>query len=238
MSKKIRIRFSKEGCMKFIGHLEVMHFFQQLIRRSDIPICYSSGMSPHQIMSFALPLSTGLESRGEYVDIETEEDVFIRSKDALKALNSNSVEGIEILSYKELPEGCENAMASVKAADYSIRIREGYEPEADIVKYFEEMMKKESIIVIKKTKKSEKETDIRPFIHEHRVREEGGRPCFELRLSCGSVDNTKPELVFKALYSMMGEELNEYALLIRREEMYTTADNDFVSLDMIGRVTE
>ena len=46
--------------MRFIGHLDVMHFFQRLLRRSDIPIAYSGGFSPHQIMSFALPLGIGL----------------------------------------------------------------------------------------------------------------------------------------------------------------------------------
>ena len=54
---KIRIKFKKEGVMKFIGHLDVMRYFQKLLRRSGIPIAYSTGMSPHQIMSFAMPLS-------------------------------------------------------------------------------------------------------------------------------------------------------------------------------------
>ena len=66
---RIRVKFSKTGSMRFLGHLDLMHFFQQLIRRSGIPIAYSQGMSPHQIMSFALPLGLGAESLGEYMDI-------------------------------------------------------------------------------------------------------------------------------------------------------------------------
>lgn len=47
---KIRIRFRKYGVMKFIGHLDVMRYFQKAMRRAHIDICYSEGFSPHQIM--------------------------------------------------------------------------------------------------------------------------------------------------------------------------------------------
>ena len=67
---KIRIKFRKWGSTKFIGHLDVMRFFQKGLRRADIDVAYSSGFSPHQIMSFASPLGVGLESNGEYFDVE------------------------------------------------------------------------------------------------------------------------------------------------------------------------
>ena len=67
---KVRIKFSKNGPLKFIGHLDVMRYFQKAIRRSSIPIAYSEGFNPHQIMSFASPLSVGHTSQGEYMDIE------------------------------------------------------------------------------------------------------------------------------------------------------------------------
>lgn len=67
---KIRIKFSKYGTMKYIGHLDMMRFFQKAIRRAGIDVRYSEGFSPHQIMSFAAPLGVGMESRGEYMDIE------------------------------------------------------------------------------------------------------------------------------------------------------------------------
>ena len=67
---KIRIKFRKFGVMKFIGHLDMMRYFQKAIRRAGIDICYSGGFSPHMIMSFASPLGVGLTSDGEYLDIE------------------------------------------------------------------------------------------------------------------------------------------------------------------------
>ena len=67
---KVRIKFRKYGAMKFIGHLDMMRYFQKAMRRAGIPIAFSGGYSPHMIMSFANPLGVGLTSEGEYFDIE------------------------------------------------------------------------------------------------------------------------------------------------------------------------
>ena len=71
---KARIKFKKYGALRFIGHLDVMRFFQKAIRRAHIPIAYTGGYSPHMIMSFANPLGIGITSEGEYFDIEQKED--------------------------------------------------------------------------------------------------------------------------------------------------------------------
>ena len=68
-----RIRFAKYGVVKFIGHLDVMRYFQKAVRRSELPIKYSQGFNPHQLMVFAQPLGVGVTSDGEYMDIETED---------------------------------------------------------------------------------------------------------------------------------------------------------------------
>ena len=74
---KVRVKFSKYGPVKFIGHLDVMRYFQKAIRRADIDILYSEGYSPHQIMSFASPLGLGITSEGEYMDIVDDDEELI-----------------------------------------------------------------------------------------------------------------------------------------------------------------
>ena len=56
---KVRIKFSKEGPMKFVGHLDTMRYFQKALRRAELPVAFSGGYSPHMIMSFAVPLGVG-----------------------------------------------------------------------------------------------------------------------------------------------------------------------------------
>ena len=123
---KIRIKFAKYGTMKYIGHLDMMRFFQKAIRRAGIDIKYSEGFSPHQIMSFASPLGVGLESTGEYMDIEVLS--MTSAQDIRESLNSAMVEGVEVLSVTPLPDHAKNAMASVAAASYSLRMKEGSFP--------------------------------------------------------------------------------------------------------------
>ena len=72
---KVRIKFSKEGPIKFVGHLDTMRYFQKAIRRANLPVAFSGGYSPHMIMSFAAPLGVGTESLGEYFDLELTETV-------------------------------------------------------------------------------------------------------------------------------------------------------------------
>ena len=82
---KARIKFKKYGALRFIGHLDVMRFFQKVMRRAEIPIAFTGGFSPHMIMSFASPLGIGLSSEGEYFDIEVTRQ--IDSAEAVRRMN-------------------------------------------------------------------------------------------------------------------------------------------------------
>ncbi|WP_432630993.1 TIGR03936 family radical SAM-associated protein [Brotaphodocola sp.] len=220
---KIRIKFAKEGTMKFIGHLDMMRYFQKIMRRADVDICYSTGFSPHQIMSFAAPLGVGMESRGEYVDIEVKSTD--SSEEMLRRINEVMVDGSEVLSYRALPDDASNAMSIVSAADYRLRFREGYEPEdwRDFMDGLLSFMKQEQILILKKTKKSEKEVDIRPMIYE--LHEEENHAIF-LNVATGSSANLKPSAVIQAYMDSRNLPLSEFALMITRLEVYAPKKED------------
>lgn len=231
---KIRIKFGKEGDLKFIGHLDVMHFYQKALRRAGIPICYSAGFSPHQIMSFASPLSLGLTSEGEYMDIEVSESG--TSAEMLAKLNEQMVEGARCYSWRKLPDDAENAMASLAAADYTVRFRPGYGPESweQFSKEFSAYCSQKSIMVEKQTKRSTREVDIRPLIYDLKISD---GEVF-MQVASGSVNHLKPEMVFEAFYRGKGEELSPFALLIHRKEMYTDLGDEnnrrLVPLEDVG----
>ena len=124
---KIRIKFRKYGVMKFIGHLDIMRYFQKVMRRAEIDIAYSEGFNPHQKMSFAAPLGVGLTSEGEYLDIEA--NSVTSSYDMIEKMNQTMVDGMQVLSVVALDDNAANAMSLVAAADYLVKYREGYKPE-------------------------------------------------------------------------------------------------------------
>ena len=234
---KLRIKFAKSGAMRFIGHLDVMRYFQKAIRRAEIDIAYSEGFSPHQIMSFAAPLGVGLESNGEYFDIVVRSHT--TAEDMKERLNGVMVPGMEVLNITMLGEHAKNAMASVAAADYSVRFRQGYEPGFDWADRLAEFYGKPSIYVTKKTKKSEQQLDLKPGIYSMSVRtDENGVPVIRLSVDASSSGNIKPSLIMETFFKENGEELPEFALLITREDTYTnvgTAENPkLVPLDAVG----
>ena len=232
---KVRVKFKKHGAIRFIGHLDVMRFFQKCIRRAGLDIAYSGGYSPHQIMSFAHPLGVGMESNGEYMDIELNSAT--TSVDMLKRLNDASVDGIKIISIKELPEGAGNAMASVAAASYTVRFREGKEPQINIAEKIADFMSQSQILITKETKKNTLEVDLKPGIFEFKANDDGSLYLF---VDASSGGNIKPVAVIEALLNQYGENLQENACLITREETYLNLSKDegkpeFVPLDAIGR---
>ncbi len=225
---KIRIKFAKQGSAKFIGHLDVMRYFQKVMRKAEVDIRYSEGFNPHQIMSFAAPLGVGLTSTGEYVDIEVLSSD--SSTEMLRRMNDAMVEGFEALSFKKLEDNAGNAMSIVGIADYEVSFREGYEPD-DFQQFksgFESYLSQAELVITKKTKKGEKQVDIRPMVKEFRFNGDGS---IFLKLATGSAANLKPELLMDAYYQSIGQERKEFALLVERKELYM---EDGKSLDEVG----
>lgn len=170
---KVRIRFQKYGSMKFIGHLDVMRYFQKAFRRAGYESVYSKGYNPHQIMSFAAPLGLGITSDSEYLDAE-----LIRAEDPatmIKKLNDVMTEGFHITGFKVLKDREENhkavsAMSLMDVADYLVSLKDGYNISSSIKsqesfkKAFEEFLAQDTIDIVKKTKKNETNVNIKPMI--------------------------------------------------------------------------
>lgn len=238
---KIRIKFRKYGVMKFIGHLDMMRYFQKAMRRAEIDICYSEGFSPHQIMSFAAPLGVGVTSDGEYLDIEVHQSP--STPEALRILNETMVDGVEITGYVKLPDDARTAMSIVAAADYELSFKGGYTPAATVEQFAdgiaEHFTKPAQVLITKQTKKSEKVMDLKQLVYDfqvsEKVREDGiAVPCFYLMVSTGSTDNLKPELVVEHLFAAMGLSYDANAIQIHRKDVYAADGDGYISLGDMG----
>lgn len=232
---KVRIKFRKYGALKFIGHLDVMRFFQKAMRRAGIPIAFTGGYSPHMIMSFASPLGIGLTSDGEYFDIELKEP--ISSEAAVRQLNEVMVEGIEVVSFRQISEEKKmTGMAIVAAADYRTDLVRGT-LQADWKTKAVEFMEQPEIRIVKQTKRSEKEVDIKPMIYRFEACE-GEEVSFYMQVASGSVENLKPGLVMEAFCNFMGMNLEEVSFACHRVEMYADTGSNgtrqLVSLEDLG----
>lgn len=228
----IRIKFRKYGTMKFISHLDVMRYFQKALRRVGIDICFSEGFSPHMIMSFAAPLGVGLTSEGEYVDIRVNRSP--SSAEAVRRLNETMAEGMDVVSFRLLPENSKNAMSIVAAAAYEVWFRNSGEPMDRWREKFREFMEQKEIRIIKETKRGSLEVDIRPWVLAYSMEDRS----VSLLLCAGSVHNLKPELLMQAFGAWAGTDISASALQVHRRDLYAEqGDGDsrkLVSLEELG----
>ncbi|MEG1802449.1 MAG: TIGR03936 family radical SAM-associated protein [Lachnospiraceae bacterium] len=237
---KIRIKFAKTGVMKFIGHLDIMRYFQKAMKRAEIDIAYSGGYSPHQIMSFAAPLGVGITSQGEYLDIEVNQ--VCSSAAAIAALNSVMVDGVEVLSYKKLPDNGKNAMSLVSAADYFIYPKQstpGFSSE-DTVRdqlkaFFDD---RDEILITKKTKKNEVLLNLKDCVYQLKPFCMNDHQGIFMQLATGSTENIKPGLVMAAFFEFLKKDYVETDFQEHRLEVYANLDGTFYSLDSLGENIE
>lgn len=215
---KIRVKFAKRGVLKYIGHLDLMRYFQKAFRRTDINVLYSKGFNPHMIMSFAAPLGVGLESEGEYFDVEVDdnEDISLMTD----KLNEQMAEGIEVLRVIKLPDNSINAMASVQAADYELRFDNASPLNDEFLKTFNE---NEELIFTKATKRSEKTFNVKEFIYELVIKDSN---TLFLKTDASSAGNLKPQIALEAILKYMNLDIENYPFHIFRLEMYRKDEND------------
>ena len=220
-----------------MGHLDTMRYFQKAIRRAELPVAFSGGYSPHMIMSFAAPLGVGTTSMGEYFDMELTEKV--PTAEIEDCLNAVMVEGITISSARQVEDGkASTAMALVAAADYFVAFRPGKEPCGNWQEKLADFLAQKEITVTKKTKRSEKTVDIRPFIYQMEACDSG----VFMQLASASSNYTKPELVMDTFVRWLDKEPQEFAYMIERREVYADAGEDknprFLPLEALGEKVE
>ena len=239
---KVRIKFKKDGSLRFIGHLDVMRFFQKVMRRAQIPIAFTAGYNPHMIMSFASPLGIGLTSQGEYFDIELAGH--ISSAEAVRRMNAVTAEGMEVISFRQIAEEKKmTAMAIASAADYLVGCKCRENGAVFTQERITGFLGQQEIVVTKQTKRSEQEADIRPLIYQMELTKEG----IYLQLAAGSAQNLKPELVISALCRFAGIDEASMAWTRRRLEMYADLASEaerakgirkLVTLEALGKDIE
>lgn len=221
----IRFKFKKYGPIVYIGHLDIMRFFQKAIRRSGIDAAYTEGFSPHLKLSFAQPLSVGIETDGDYFDLEMNSLPDMNT--LVQKMNKECVEGIEVLNATFLNDDVQNGMSSVKAADY-IYFFDSLEGDKKTIEGF---FSQDSYIFEYVRKDKVKTKDLMEDIYEYKILDDN---TLLLKVNSSSSGNLKADVAVEALekYGMKAK-----CLKYKRHDLYTVDDNgSFISLKDQGEV--
>lgn len=167
----LRVKFTKEDYLRYIGHLDLLRLFQRCFNRAGIELNYSQGFNPRPKFSIANPLSLGVESIGEYMDIDLLCQVPV--DDFITKMNNVLPEGIKILEGL-YPKDTKSISAILDLARYEIKCktkRKITKEELSII--INSWLEKEEILIsrLRKRKKSKItiEENIRFLIKEVQV---------------------------------------------------------------------
>ena len=185
---KYRIQFTKFGDMKYVSHLDLIRLFTRIFHRADLPLAYSEGFNPHPKMAVLLPLSVGFESSCEYIDVEFKEGVSML--DCLKKLKGKLPLGMEVPQITQLNETSKKAK-EIRYASYEILFSCPITQDA-----IDAFLERNTIEVVKKTKRSEGLSDIRPDIMDMCLLDNGK---VQAIISAGSNENLNADLLVFAM---------------------------------------
>jgi len=199
----LRIRFLKTGSLQFISHLDLMKTMTRLLIRSGLKMWYSEGFNPHPKLVFALPLSVGVESVCELLDVRVYGD--IDYENLIRRLNESSTPELKFIeAYVPKRKFKEIAYARYKITVYSQNLTEGC---ADAVtKLF-----RSPIIVSKRKKSGDHDTDIVPFVRSLSAKFDAGAHelCVNTVLSASPDNYLNPEYIVEAIRRATGAPSDE-----------------------------
>ena len=224
-------KFTKEENIKFISHLDVLKTIQKNIRRAGLPVEFSQGFNPHMNTSIAQPLSVGVYSSGEYMDMVliTEMD----EQEIVDKLNATAPSGIKYISALAIPytpgeKKVPQAMALIDAARYTIKIK--YSDASKLEEEMNNLLEVNEWNTVKKSKKGEKEVNIRAFVKEFSFWIKDGVLVLNVVISTGSREHLSADLLVKYIQEKTSNALKDSFVSIKREVMYFYKNNKLVPL--------
>ena len=197
----IRIVFRKTGYLRYISHLDLQRTMQRALTRAQIPLWYTEGFNPHPYLCFASPLPVGVNSVTEMFDIKPDPENRMAVEEIKERLSK-----AEDLGVSDVYE-TDTSLNDIAFAEYTFSVDEEFREE------FAEFFKRDKIPVIRKTKRSEEEIDLREEMKNIKAEKDK----VTLTLPAGNERAIKPLLVITAFRELCG---NDTGYFITREKFF------------------
>ena len=231
----IRMQFRKTREGRFLSHLDLMHTWERVIRRSRLPLAFSQGFNPHPKINFASACAVGTTSDGEYMDMELTEDMPLTQVKA--ALDQAMPPAFEVTALKVVQGKTPSLMSIITRARYQLWMEFVDEvTQTQLDDAVEQFWKREEIVVYryKKNSKDKKPVNIRPGVYQIELRAEGNYATLQILVQSGNEGNVRPEEVAYGLMSA-GMPPVQSVVRIHRDGLYLLdeKENLITPLDVV-----
>lgn len=216
-SYAVRLRFYKRGSLAYIAHLDMVRTLTKAIARAKIPVRYSEGFNPHPRLSFATAMSIGLESNCEFLDIRLTKTVDPAA--LLTVFNQSLTEELQATE-AYLPEA---KFTDIAYSSYEIRFVTPRATEA-LAAACKTALTEGPVVVFKRSKSGDKDTDISEGIKEIDVVYEEGAILLKATLKADNAGFLNPEYLvtfLKERCAVLGDDLQNERYTLVRTGLYT-----------------
>ncbi len=120
--QRLRIRFTRDETLKYIGRLDMARTWQRIVRRANLPLAYSEGFNPQPRMSFAAALPVGCTSDHEEMDMVLSPPCGIN--EVKQQLDRALPPGMKVISIEEMPLKAPALQMQLIAAEFEITVED------------------------------------------------------------------------------------------------------------------
>jgi radical SAM-linked protein len=190
---RVRITFSKQGALRYTGHLDLHKLWERAARRASLPLSYSQGFHPQAKLSIAAALPLGFSSRCEIMDFRLNEDLALeeissRLKDTLPL-------DIQILNIESVDERAPALQTQIVSATYEVHLTEPVEG-SELTHKVQQLMTAETLL----RERRGKPYDLRPLVEMLSVvTEANGKAWLRMTLAAREGATGRPEEVLDTL---------------------------------------
>ena len=186
---RIRIKFVKQGALRYTGHLDLHKLWERAARRAELPLAYSQGFHPQPKMNMAAALPLGFSSRCEVMDMKLEQDIPLESLPT--RLNSTLPSGLQVVNVEQVDERAPALQTQVVSAEYEVNLTEAIDG-SELKRKVDSVIEAESI----PRERRGKTYDLRPLIEEVNLLSDGK---IFMRLAAREGATGRPEEVLDML---------------------------------------
>lgn len=120
MLARYRMHYGRDESLIYISHLDLMRFWERAFRRARLPVTYSEGFTPHARISLAAPLSIGISSEAELLDVWLQG--LLPPASILEPLKKQMPSGISLARVWRLPLEAPSLQSQTLFAEYLVML--------------------------------------------------------------------------------------------------------------------
>jgi radical SAM-linked protein len=195
----IRLRFTKQGKVRFVSHRDVARAMERAIRIEALPVAFTQGFSPRPKVSFGLALAVGYESHAEYLDLELRDPVDPAGLPA--ALSAALPPGLDVTAAAALAARAPALQEAVSSVAYDVDVAD-VDPD-DLTDAVRRALAAETLPVPTTRKSRDVVVDVRPGLE--RLDVTGDPPAASLAVELSTRSRaTRPAELLTALRILAG----------------------------------